>query len=134
VPAFGYALAFLGMIPCYALVYFLFIPNDFYHTSVTREQPYFAAVVSLANDLQTVLAADLRDAYGGNVIEVSDDEAFCIDRLQTAGFTIDDLGPATFTIIVPISAAVVGDECPNDSTTSVEVLDAGIDLVGQLTC
>ncbi len=130
VPAFGYGIAFLMMIPLYAFLYFVFFPNDFYHATVTREQQYFTELATLEQQLHDVVMADLVAAYGGNVVTLGNDEVLCLDRIQTAGFTIGELGAAFFKIIVPISsaAAVAGDHCPADSITSVVVVDAASDL------
>lgn len=129
VPAFGYGLTYLALIPLYGLIYFLFFPNDFYHSTATREQAYFAAQHRLSNQLLSSLVADLQATYGGNLIDIGDGEAMCIDRLRLDGFDIDNRGTATFQVTAPIvDPGAEGDPCSSDSITSIVVLTAASDL------
>jgi hypothetical protein len=130
VPAFGYGLTYLALIPLYGLVYFLFFPNDFYHSTATREQAYFTAQHRLSNQLLSSLVADLQATYDGNLIDIGDGGAMCIDRLRLDGFDIDNRGTATFQVTAPIvdAGATTGDPCSPDRITSVVVLTAASDL------
>ncbi len=130
VPAFGYGLTYLALIPLYGLIYFLFFPNDFYHSTATREQAYFSAQHRLSNQLLSSLVADLQATYGGNLIDIDAGEAMCIDRMRLDGFDIDNRGTATFQVTAPIvdAGTTDGDPCAADKITSVVVLTAASDL------
>lgn len=130
VPAFGYGLTYLALIPLYGLVYFLFFPNDFYHASATREEAYFNAEHRLANQLLVSLVEDLQATYDGNLINIGDGEALCIDRMHLDGLTLDDRGTATFQVTAPITdpGATSGDPCAPEAITSIVVLVAASDL------
>lgn len=131
VPAFGYGLTYLGLIPLYGLVYFLFFPNDFYHSTATREQAYFAAQHRLANQLLASVVSDLQAISGGNLLDAGDGESLCIDRLRLDGFQIDNLGTATFEVTAPLvatSGTTGSDPCNPEAITSIVVLTAASDL------
>jgi hypothetical protein len=68
VPPFGYGVAFLSMIPLYALIYWFISPNEFYHQTVAHEEPFYRRVADLEQQFRAVLFEDMRLAYQGDAV------------------------------------------------------------------
>ena len=130
VPAFGYGLAFLALIPLYAVIYYVAAAADFYHATVQHEQFYLEQQETVIRELIATVRADLRAAYGGNMVPVSADSVVCIDRMDVFDLAIAAGGQPTFKLVAPVhpASAVTGDACAAAGADDVIVLNAMTDL------
>ena len=127
--------AFLLLIPTYALGYFLWMPGDFYHSTVTNEAHYFELVESTRGELRTAIVDDLLNAYASKRCPPLDSgETGCLERLQIVGMTIDDLGHLNFSLLLPVIDTGADDPaaCTESTIQAVQVLDVTADLRSNL--
>jgi hypothetical protein len=71
IPSIGYAFIYLLLIPIFATIYYEFLPEDFYHSTVQYEGSIKADAENILHDVRTEIIENFKTVHGADEADVN---------------------------------------------------------------